>query len=256
MHFGVLSDPTHFHTKKWVKGLLGTGHEVTVFSFVEGSIPGANCVRIRPRFSKNGTATYLSFLFSGKALNKALQAHKIDILNPINLTPYGVWAKNSHFHPMVSIAMGADILEYPPQEAGFEIPDSRRWEQHTLRLNSPLQHVIGRWKRAFFRRQVHKALQASDFVTGDNLLLVHAVRDWFQIKQVSLNRWGIEEDLFEMNEAQEKQLRYRFGIAPGQKVVLSPRGMKPLYQGDIILAAFEHLLRKGHKEKYIILSAV
>lgn len=255
MHFGVLSDPTHFHTKKWVKGLLSCGQKVTVFSFVKGEIPGATCVYIPPRFAKEGTATYLSFLFTGSALRKALISHKVDILNPINLTPYGVWAKNSGFKPLVSIAMGADILEYPPPGISFDIPDARRWEKQSTQKSSFIQQFISQTKRAFFRRQVKKALEASDFITGDNLLLVHAVKDWFQVKNVELNRWGIEEELFDMNDSQEKRLREKFSLLPDQKVVLSPRGMKPLYQGDIIYEAFESLLRKGHTEKFILLSA-
>ena len=127
MHFGVLSDPTHFHTKKWVKGLLEAGQKVSVFSFVEGSIPGANCIKIDPKYSLKGNPTYLSFLYSGKRLSRELKEAQIDILNPINMTPYGVWARKAAFRPMVSIAMGADILEYPPKGVDFEIPDERRF---------------------------------------------------------------------------------------------------------------------------------
>lgn len=256
MHFAVLSDPNHFHTQKWVKGLLEAGQEVSVFSFEKGEIEGANCVRINPRFSRKGQATYLSFLFSGKALLKALQEHQIDILNPINMTPYGVWGRNAHFTPMVSIAMGADILEYPPKDLDL-LPESRRWEKQTTEVYGPLQGFISRLKRRFFRGQVQKALDASSLITGDNLLLVHAVREWFGIaeKKVHLNRWGIEEELFKMSAVEEKGLKEKFGIADGQRVVLSPRGLKPIYQGDIIIAAFEKLLKAGRKEKYILLSA-
>ncbi|MFK7972051.1 MAG: glycosyltransferase, partial [Bacteroidia bacterium] len=38
-------------------------------------------------------------------------------------------------------------------------------------------------------------------------------------------------------------------------VVLSPRGMKPIYQGELILEAYERLLNEGRKEKFIMLSA-
>ncbi|MEM6804387.1 MAG: glycosyltransferase family 4 protein [Bacteroidota bacterium] len=257
MHFGVLSDPTHFHTKKWVKGLLEAGQQVSVFSFVEGEIPGANCVKIEARYALRGTPTYLSFLYSGKRLAQALEEVKVDILNPINMTPYGVWGRKANFHPMVSIAMGADILEYPPRGVGFEIADERRWGKENLGNSSFIKKFIQTQKRAFFRKEVDKALKASDFITGDNLLLVHAVRDWFGIEEnkVALNRWGVEEELFEMDAEAEADLRQKYKIAPGQKLVLSPRGMKPLYQGDIICEAFEYLLRKGREEKFLMLSA-
>ncbi|MEL6593541.1 MAG: glycosyltransferase, partial [Bacteroidota bacterium] len=94
--------------------------------------------------------------------------------------------------------------------------------------------------------------------TGDNLELVDAVRDWFGIapERVKLNRWGIEPELFVTSEAERCALRQKYGVRDWQKVVLSPRGMKPVYQGDVILEGFERLLRRGVRDlKLIMLSA-
>ena len=62
-----------------------------------------------------GNYTYLSYLFGGRPLRNALKEHQIQVLNPINITPYGVWALRSRYRPIVAVAMGADILEYPPK---------------------------------------------------------------------------------------------------------------------------------------------
>ena len=92
MHIGVVAPPESFHTQKWVSGLLAAGADVTTFSFTPGQIPGVNAVQIPPRFTRKGELTYLSYLAGGPALRQALKTHQIDVVNPLNVTPFGVWA--------------------------------------------------------------------------------------------------------------------------------------------------------------------
>ncbi|MEL6134653.1 MAG: glycosyltransferase, partial [Bacteroidota bacterium] len=142
MHIGVLSDPDNFHTRKWVKGLLSQGAKVTVFSFFEGEIPGATCIRIPPQRTIQGKITYFSYLYSHEALSEALLAHKIDILNPINVTPYGVWGARTGFKPLVQIAMGADILEYPPSLDELSLPVHRLYSSNRTQKLSSVQQAL------------------------------------------------------------------------------------------------------------------
>jgi glycosyltransferase involved in cell wall biosynthesis len=68
--------------------------------------------------------------------------------------------------------------------------------------------------------------------------------------------FGIEPELFVVSEDRLSALRSQFSIASGQAVVLSPRGAKPVYQADIILAGFEQLLLAGDsKTRFLFLSA-
>lgn len=258
MHFAVLAEPDSFHTQKWTQALLDAGQEVTVFSFSRKSIPGIRCVRIAPRFTFRGNITYFSYLGSGKRLREALLQHKVDIINPINVTPYAVWAKRAGLGPMLSVAMGSDILEYPPK-GEVQISEERLWTRtQGGRLNwlEKLQLPAKKW---LFRREVASALKASDYVTGDNMVLVHAVRDWFGVPEThsALNRWGIEPQLFEMSAEEEERIRQTYEILPEQTLLTSPRGIKAIYQGDIILEAIERLLRSGKlsESRILMLSA-
>ncbi len=255
MHIGVIAPPESFHTQKWVAGLCAAGADVTTFSFTPGQVPGVNAVQVMPRFTHKGELTYLSYLTGGKRLKSALEAHQVDIVNPLNVTPFGVWALQSGVRPLVNVAMGADILEYPP-ERSMAIADSRRWESQG-ESSSRLQKLTGQAKWHGFRFWVNKALHASDLITGDNLQLVHAVRDWFGVpaERVKLNRWGIEPELFGSSIEVQAQLREMLELKPGQPLVLSPRGVKPVYQADIILEAFETLLKEGKTDaKLVVLS--
>lgn len=249
MHIGVLCDPASFHTQKWAQALQRLGASVTVFSFSDKKIPGIHCVQIKPW---GGRLSYIAFLKSGKALAEALAEHRIDILNPINMTPYGIWAARSGFRPIAAVSMGADILEYPPKG---QTPPSVAWQQQEH--PGMLGKLANKLRYHFFRKWVKEALDSAALITGDNYVLIHAIRDGFDIPQsrLMLHRWGVEPSLFETSEADIRALRKQFGISPGQRVVLSPRGMKPIYQGDIILAAFRRRLEAGAQEKYIMMSA-
>ncbi|MEO0471152.1 MAG: glycosyltransferase [Bacteroidota bacterium] len=257
MRIAVLSDPGNFHTQKWSLALKQAGADVTIFSFWESDFDAVPQVKIKPAYTVGGKITYASYLYSGKKLAKALSDHKIELINPINITPFGVWANRSGFRPMVSIAMGADILEYPPDTLQNDLDTGRIWASNSTEV-SRFGQIVYSAKWRIFRKQVQEALDASDLITGDNLQLVYAVRNWFEQpeKKVRLNRWGVEEELIGATEAEQKDLREKYGIRDWQKVVVSPRGMKPVYQADVILNAFEKLLRRGTRDvKMIMLSA-
>ena len=258
MHIAVLSDPANFHTQKWATALQRVGARVTIFSFSDYQMDDVECVKIPPGFTLNGNITYASYLYSTDKLLKEVKARKVDLLNPLNITPFGVWATRTGFEPVVSVAMGADILEYPPTRKESNIPDSRIWSSNTTQSPGPIGKMVKDVKWRMFRNQVQEALHKSALITGDNIQLVQAIKNWFGIPEhkVKLNRWGIEEELFEVSETQKQALREKFNIRDWQKVVLSPRGMKPVYQGDLILESFEMLLRRGVRDiNMIMLSA-
>ena len=255
MHIAVLSEPTSFHTKKWTKALRAAGAQVTVFSFSDATLPDVNCVKVTPRFAPKGEITYGSYLYSTQELYTQLARHEIDVVNPINVTPFGVWATRCGYKPVVSIAMGADILEYPPN-GQQSFPWSRRWSQ--VEKETPLSRLQGAWKRPIFRHHVAQALKKSDMIMADNQRLIDAMTEWFEVpsSKTRLNRWGIEPELFEKNDALQKKLLKKYNIRSWQKLVLSPRGLKPIYQGDVILSAFEKLLLRGVRDlKFLMLSA-
>ena len=224
MHIGVLSDPENFHTQKWSLALQQAGAKVTIFSFSDYQYNLVPCVKVPPRFTRRGKITYASYLFSLQGLRKVIQEYKIDILNPINATPFGVWAARSQFRPIACISMGADILEFPPSWKESTIPEERIWSSKSADNLSWSTRILNRIKWHLFRRNVRKALEAAEFITGDNLELVRAVREWFQIptEKVHLNRWGIEEELFEISEIRKAELAKEIWNSKGAKTYSKP----------------------------------
>lgn len=257
MRIGVLSDPNNFHTQKWVKALQKAGAEVFVFSFDSYSKQDIKAIQLPTPIGKKPSYSYLDYLFGGKILRKALVEHNIDLLNPLNITPFGVWAMQSKFKPVIACAFGADILEYPPHLNNDPQLLARSWDNQEIQLSSK-QKFIQTQKRKFYRNRVAAALDYADLITGDNQYLVDCMADWFSIpkQKLALLRWGVEPELFEQSAESRAVIQKKFGLKDGQKMILSPRGAKPIYQADIILDAFEQLLQNSQlNAKLIMLGA-
>jgi glycosyltransferase involved in cell wall biosynthesis len=254
MRIAVLSDPNNFHTQKWVKALQKAGAEVIVMSFDAPTDCDFPAIQLKPPIGRGKSYSYLDYLRGGPVLKKALKTHKIDILNPLNITPFGVWAMKSEFHPVVACAFGADILEYPPDYRRSSGAQGRGWDSLAPQLG-PLQRWKAKFKYRFYRKQVAKALGNADFITGDNQFLVDCMTEWFLVprKKMEVLRWGVEPELFEVTPDQINTVREMLGIELGKKVVLSPRGLKQIYQADLILEGFAQLLAKGRADTVFVM---
>ena len=257
MKIAILSDPNNFHTQKWAGALMKQGAEVVVFSFDTYRGKELQAVQLKPTFRLGKPYSYLSYVYGGESLSHALKAHKIDLVNALNVTPFGVWGAKSGARPLVLSAFGADILEYPPRKEKNTLLAQRSWaniEGKKYGLNALKASILN----PYFKKQVASALKAADIITGDNQYLVDCMRSWFGVpkEKSRLLRWGVEPALLEASPTALTQLREKFGIQSGQKVILSPRGAKAIYQADIILESFERLLKKSTPGwKFILLSA-
>ena len=254
MRIAVLSDPNNFHTQKWAKALQNAGAEVVVVSYESYSGSDLTSIQLRPPLGRNGKYSYLDYLRGGKVLRKALEAHKIDLVNPLNITPFGVWAMKAGVKPAIGCAFGADILEYPPTALHSQELNIRGWDAKETQSTSAAKW-LQKLKRQFYRKKVAESLNFMDLITGDNQYLVDCMRNWFSVSEEKLRllRWGVEPELFVQSSEALDATRQRSGIQDGQIVILSPRGAKPLYQADIILEAFAQLLAQNHPNVQMIM---
>ncbi len=260
LHIGILSLPSNFHCEKWARALARAGARVTVFSFEEGEIAGpegVRCVQLRAPLVWRGRYRYPSYWLARHELRRALIAHQVDVLHPLHLTPFGSWAVWSGFRPIIAAAMGADVLEYPPDAEHLQGGSVRTWRQAEVQ-QSAVQKLRARLLNRFYRARVQEVVRRADLLTGDNMPLVDALRNWFGAapEKARLLRWGLEPELLDAEEATRTAVRAEYNIAPGARVVLSPRGANALYQADIIVESIEELLRSGPAGyHYILLGA-
>lgn len=254
MHIGVLSDPNNFHTRKWVAALMAAGTRVTVFSFDESHHNEFPAITIEPPVGKPGAFGYQDYLLGGKRLWEALHREKVDLVNALNVTPFGVWAMQAGFRPLIVSALGADILEYPPDAKDHPHLFNRAWS-NPQGIRGGGKGIIQSAKRMFHRSQVKKAMEFADWVTGDNGVLVECIREWFDIptEKVSKLIWGLEPELFEVSETELAALRHKYAIPNDRQLILAPRGANATYQADIILDAFSLLDGKGMRDVHFMM---
>lgn len=251
LKIGVIALPSSVLTEKWVQGLKQAGADVTIFSFESHKIKNVTCVQVQPpTFLKAKEPNYWWFLLAGKQLRQCLKRHNIQIINPINISPYGVWAMQAKFQPMVGCAIGTDILLHQPDLAIVHAARNIFTKEHTKWRNQ----LLFKLKKSVFKYFVHKALHQSDWVVGDNLVLVDAMKRVFGMpdERVALNRWGVEPEYFDLPSEAIEDLAVRYQIPRNKKVVLSPRGLFLLYQPDLIFEAFTQVLEKGRKDTVFV----
>lgn len=256
MKIAILSQPSNFHCQKWARALQKQGNEVLICSLENHSLPDVETVCLQ---KNKPTWTYSDFWFSGQKLREVLKQEQVDIVHPLHLTPYGTWARWAGVRPCIAAAMGADVFEYLPYNA---IPALfyRNWSEQMPQKNSLFKKINKAVKKKYFTYQVQKVLQFSDFITADNQALIDALVNYFHVPEnkLRLQRWGIEEELFQNIDPQAQCLFFQeHQLSLEKPIVLSPRGLMPIYQGDIILQALEKLLSlKVSKEwQFVVLSA-
>jgi glycosyltransferase involved in cell wall biosynthesis len=239
MKIGILSQPSNFHCQKWARALQNAGAEVVVFS-LEKCKEKYEFETIS--FSKSNSYKYIDFHLQANHLKKSLISEKIDVLHPLHVTPYGTWARLTNFRPLVPAAMGADIFEYPPFQQWKKMVN-RAWA-NTEGKNNIWEKTKAFLRYQWFKNQVNKTLQASDFITADNLPLKQAIHDWFQIpdEKIKLIRWGVETEMLANAKEMLPEVCQNLKIPIDKPLIFSPRGAMSIYQADIIIDAFEKCL--------------
>ncbi|MCS7086093.1 MAG: glycosyltransferase [Bacteroidia bacterium] len=249
MNVALLSQPSNFHCRKWAKGLRQAGARVCVYSFEDGDAgPGVETVRIAPPWAWKDRYFYPSYEFTGERLLRELRARRTHVLHPMHATPFGVWALRTRFRPVVVAAVGADVFDHGPN------PPPVQWQQSS----SPLSRFKRRILRPFYRSRVRAVLRRADRITADNRALINAIVEGFGVgeEKIELLRWGVDPDMFvptpEAEAFVEKLLR-----PLSTPIVLIPRGLKPVYRAETILACVERRLARGSDSSggFVFLSA-
>jgi glycosyltransferase involved in cell wall biosynthesis len=105
MKLCLLADASSPHTRKWVKGCLKPGWEVTVISHSDGEIPGARVI-IHP-LGLN------SFPLNCWSVRRLIRGLNPDIVHAHQLGAHGLYAWFSGCKILINSAWGSDVLVNP-----------------------------------------------------------------------------------------------------------------------------------------------
>jgi glycosyltransferase involved in cell wall biosynthesis len=124
--------------------------------------------------------------------------------------PNAVTAKRARAHPLVASAWGSDVFLASPRG------------------------------RAGYRR----ALPQADAVLADSAaLLAETVALGARPERSHVIQWGVDLDTFCPSSGSQEETRRSLGIEPGP-VLLSMRGLKPIYNPDVVIGAFARLAER------------
>ena len=213
LEIAFLGEPSSIHMRRWVNYFAGRGHHVTLLmpddiQVDPGVAPSVAVVRFT-RFSARGRFPPASFLRARRSLRRALAQVRPDILNAHYLTTNGWHAWMSGFHPYVVTLWGSDVFLTPGQSRDF-----------------------GAYGRL--------AVRAADMVmVNSEALRQGALALGAAPNRTELVQWGVDLDRFRPGP-DPTELRARLGLQ-GRRVVLSPRGLAPIYRQNVVVEALATL---------------
>jgi glycosyltransferase involved in cell wall biosynthesis len=207
-----IGDPNSIHTRRWIGFFAERGHKVhLIFPRTVALEPGlderiaVHTYRAWPQTHIRGLGSIITSL----GLKLLLRRIKPNVLHAHYLSWYGWSAWLSGFHPYVVTVWGSDVFIGPR-----ESPMHRRWARRTL-TGAALVTAV------------------SEDLARDAVEL-GADPDLTRIVQ-----FGFDPAVFSPGPAPEA-LRDIYDLA-GHRVVLSPRGLTPLYRHEVAIAALAHL---------------
>jgi glycosyltransferase involved in cell wall biosynthesis len=203
MRLCFISNPNSTHTRRWVGWFAKHGHTVCLLADVAMQEPWSEVPVID--LSKIINAPIIRFPIWTVWLRRFLHQWHPDILHAHRVNSAGWLAAASGFHPLVITPWGTDLYQLP---------------QHSR---------LARWL-------AHFVLGRADMVTADALDLLQTARHYgANPASLHLVQWGVDLTHFYPGPA-DLNLRTALGLGGGP-IILSPRGIKPIYNLDIIIQA-------------------
>jgi glycosyltransferase involved in cell wall biosynthesis len=198
-----ISNPNTAHTRRWVSWFAEHGHQVCLIADnkLQEPWPGLQVYDLAARVS----IPVLKYLIWEVWTRQIIRRWQPDILHAHRVSSAGWLGAFAGFDPFVVTPWGSDLYQHP----------NRSWMARRL---------------AFY------VLRRANMVTADSEdLRQQAIRFGADPGQAHIVQWGVDLELFNL-EGDTTRLREWLGIGDAP-VVLSPRGVTPLYNLDVIVAA-------------------
>jgi glycosyltransferase involved in cell wall biosynthesis len=208
MRLAYIGDPNSVHVRRWMAYFAHGGHQVTLLEgFGTTVAPGLDpSIRVERFRAGRSRIPGLGSWRTRRNLRAALARSGAELLHAHFVRRYAWQAAAAGFHPFVVSGWGSDVLV-------------RRLR--TFRV---------RWRD-------RRTLRSADLVTVTNAFMREAiVANGARRDRVQLIQHGVDTTRFHPGPADEAILR-RHGLS-GERIVLSPRAIRPLYRHDVVLAAF------------------
>jgi glycosyltransferase involved in cell wall biosynthesis len=206
------ANPNSIHTRRWIGFFAERGHRVHLVIPQTVQVEDGLDPRIEVHVYAAWPRTHvrgLGSLMTSLALRRIMRRIRPDVLHAHYLSGYGWSAWLSGFRPYVVTVWGSDVFSEPRTSAIY-----RRWARRTLTRASLVTAV------------------SRDLANG-------AIELGARPERVRIVQFGVDPELFRPAPASDA-LRDSLGLK-GRRVVLSPRGLSPLYRHAVAVEALAQL---------------
>ena len=217
MKLCFIANPNSFHTRRWLSYFGDRGHDIhlIVTKPLKSPFPGVSFHDLTPWLK----VPKLRSLVLIPALRQKIRLLQPDLLHAHQVTYYGWFGWIAAYHPFVVTPWGSDL--------------------HRNAKDSWLAHILAQ-----------QVLGMADLVTADSLdLLDEAVSLGANPARCEFIHWGVDLTTF-FPAGNKVEIRAKFGIT-GSPVILSARGMTPLYRHNIIIESIPSVLKVFPEAKFV-----
>jgi glycosyltransferase involved in cell wall biosynthesis len=208
LRLAFIADASSIHTRRWLGFFAERGHEVHLLKPSKDPW-GAD---LDPRIQVHQFMAWpvlpirgLGSIVTGLALRRALLGIRPDVLHAHYLTRYGWAARLSGFHPYAITVWGSDVFVTP------------RNSSHALL-----------WARRTLAEAALVTAVSNDLARG-------AIELGARPERTRIVQFGVDPQRFNPAPPPEA-LRTSLGLS-GRRVILSPRGLRPMYRHDVAVRA-------------------
>jgi glycosyltransferase involved in cell wall biosynthesis len=211
MRIAVVGNGRTVHALVRAGALAKRGHAVRLVT--AGPVLDAPGIEVRTRPLPTNP---LAAVLAARGFLRDLRSFAPDVLHVHYAgNKLGTMALVSGLRPLVVTVMGGDV--------------------------QPEQHLAG--LPALERRNTRRLLEEADLILAKSDALRAEIARFGRFEgKVETVRWGIDPELFRARPDEASALRARLGLAASDRVVLSPRLLRPLYNVHLLVEAMPRVL--------------
>jgi glycosyltransferase involved in cell wall biosynthesis len=213
----VLGWPNSPHVVAWSEAVRAAGHDVYVAGRDAPQLPASADDPKVYALSADGLPLVRNLRLS-RALAALARELAPDLVHAHWLPEFGWMAAREGLRPLVVSAWGSDVLG----------------------------------ARGLGRRRSRAALAGAQLVFADSAHLARATSELGGGLHVEVVRWGLDLQRFSPGDA--AAARSSLGIPPDGTLVVSVRGLEPLYNPELLLEGFERLRRRRPDARLLLKS--
>jgi glycosyltransferase involved in cell wall biosynthesis len=214
MNICYLANAASIHTQRWATHFSKRGHKVTVLSLTNANIPAVTVRWIGPDANARGPVAYLLCL---PRLRRALRELKPDILHAHYAGGYGMAAALTGFHPLVTTAMGSDVL------------------------------IVARDSRVS-RQVIRHSLRQADLVTSCSRHMTTVIEDLgIKPERLLTLPYGVDAGVFHPG------IRQQLASPASSPLIVSTRTLEPVYNVELLIEALPGVMKEFPRAKTLII---